>query len=969
MKSKKDCEVKISSQRGKAVDGAMFGIFFEDINYAADGGIMAEMIENRSFEFYNSAPAYEYGWSAVGKAEFSVSDKFPMNKNNTHCAYLSAKRQGGIKNKAYDGIFMKKGLYYNVSLFVRSEDYTGGIIISAEKDGEVFCECVLDVKPSGSWVKYEGKLLPRRDLDGGDFVIRLAKSGKIYLDMVSLVPSDAVLGLFRRDIAETLSDMRPAFVRFPGGCAVEGGRTLDDAYRWKETVGKPEERKLKKSRWQNGRAQYYCQSFNLGFYEYFLLCEYLGAKPVPVINAGLACMVNENPEAVPCYKNAEKTYLSASEEDLTDEFMSYIHDALDLVDFAESRDFCGNGWAKLRKEMGHEEPFDLEFIAIGNEQWERGDNKWHDRYYWFEHFLRKKKLEIKVISSAAWYHTGSEIHTNEYAFLRENLAQNPLFTYAADEHYYEDPSWFYENCDYYDKYPRDVNVFLGEVSARREKVPGDFTICTLENALAEAAYFTMLERNSDIVKMVSAAPLLCRVGGEKYSSWSPNLIWFDARSIFLTPSFFVQLMYAQNQGTVNLKSLSSGEIYENAVYDEETGELIIKAVNASDKKTTVRFEIDGEIHLKTMNASVTTLCGEMNGFNTMENPRKIAPETIFLSGLEKSFRISLPPRSFTVIRLGVRQQGYLMAHFVEDVKSIPKSDWEQVYFSLSSDGYEWQTLKMPYLRAERGEMGVRDPFLMRLEDGSFVLLATDLSTVRKGGWERAQRFGSKNIALWESRDLVNWSEERLVYAAPEGAGCVWAPKCVYHKGREMYMLFFASVTDKKPYHCIYRSFTKDFKSFTKPEIYIDKGFSVIDTVIVSSKNGFFRLMKDEAKKCILLEKSLAEGKFALDGEWEEVKNTLSDYTSQGSWEGPLAYKVNGTDIIRVMIDHYGGWSEEFPIETKGLTQFETRDAASGLFYASKPLSLPVKGGEKLIFKHGSVIGLTKEEYERLSEFV
>ncbi len=1008
-----DYEVNVSAERGASIDSSMFGLFFEDINYAADGGIMAEMLENRSFEFFNSAPAYDYGWSTVGEGvSFKATDSLPMNDNNTHCAEITAASSAdGIKNKAYDGIYMKKGQRYNVSLYLnRARGYGGGIRVSAEKDGVDYGNVDLtesgDPAPScvaDGWIKYSGALVPTEDIDGGDFVLRLTQPGTALVDMVSCVSDDAVGGLFRRDIFDALATMNPGFVRFPGGCAVEGGATLATAYRWKETVGPVEQRKLNKSRWQSGNSRYYCQSFNLGFYEYFLLCEELGAKPLPVVNAGLACMVNQNPEAVPVYSDSSKTWATATEADLSQEFMVYVNDILDLIDFANSDDF-DNEWAALRRSMGHEEPFGLEMIGIGNEQWERGGNQWHDRYYWIERFVHKKDPNIKLISSAAWYHSGSSVHSAEYAFLRERLAENPDFTFAADEHYYETPDWFYGNMDYYDKYPRDVNVFLGEVSARWDKVPGDYTVCTLENALAEAAYFTMLERNSDIVKMVSAAPLLCRVGGTKYSQWSPNLIWFGGKGVFQTPSFYVQTMYGQNTGDFSYKSTlvphvhGEATVFENVSFDSESGDLIIKLVNSSAEERSVSFSIDESIPIASDRAKIITLASDdVLGFNSLEEPEKISPAVTYMGGFGHEFSYDAPANSFTVIRIGPggepdhdqpKTSRYLMVHFVEGAPDGDRYDEEQIYFSVSDDGNTWKMLNNmePTLRSSMGSGGLRDPHVIRSYDGKkFYLVATDLSIVRRPNWADAQQRGSRSIMVWESDDLVNWGQQRMCEVAVPTAGCAWAPESVYDEERGQYMLFWSSLTSDSgyDYHRVYRCFTRDFKSFSEPEVYIDNGYSTIDVTIKKIGDRYYRLSKNEDTKSVYFEvsQSAEETRYPLDGKWSRIDGDAIDkFTSAGGdprWEGELMYKVNGdNELWRVMVDHYGGWTEDFPASSKGLTQFETSSVESANFYSiNDALSLPqytdreggVHGSGKVVYKHGAVLPITEEEYGALVE--
>ncbi len=764
-------KIEISSRQGAKVDGSMFGLFFEDINYAADGGIMAEMIENYSFEFFNSGPAYNYGWSTTGSgASLSIQDTDGLNDNNPHYAVLTVTDPAhGIKNKAYDGIYLNAENSYHVSLYAQTDQ---PLLVSAEKNGKQYgtaalseTDVTVDCVREG-WKKYEGDLHVEETLDAGDFVIRLQAPGTARIDMVSCVSSDAVLGRFRKDLTDKLEEMHPGFLRFPGGCAVEGGATLDTAYRWKDTVGALEQRKLNKSRWQVGDSRYYCQSFNLGFYEYFQLCEYLGAEPVPVVNAGLACMTNSNPEAVPVYKDAGKTIDTATEEDLTDAFMGYVNDILDLIDFANSMDFDGNKWAALRRDMGHEQPFSLNRIGIGNEQWERGGNQWHDRYYWIEHFVHKKDPSMKLMSSAAWYYTGNAIHDNEYQFVYDMLKKNPDFTYAVDEHYYETPDWFYSHMDYYDTYSREANVFLGEVSARWEKKPGDYTICTLENAIAEAAYFTMLERNSDIIKMVSAAPLFCRVGGTKYSQWSPNLIWFDGKRSFETPSYYVQTMYGQNSGDYNYRSDVTGDgeecIYSNTVYDEDEGELIIKVVNASDAPETVRIHIDDSIALAESPRKVITLANEDKRiYNTVEEPEKIAPVTTWEEGDGNTFTREFAANSFTILRVPCAGHGktgsqYQVAGYTRGTDLIGGS----LHLAVSDDyGETFQELnsgegvlfgKADY--APNWKNGINknlvSPYLFRLADGGYGIAAEECDAGTTSG----------KLVLYRSESLTSFDD-------------------------------------------------------------------------------------------------------------------------------------------------------------------------------------------------------------------
>lgn len=583
--------LKIADRKGNAVSEGMIGLFFEDINYAADGGLYAEMLENRSFEFvdcygdkgdYYTKPAPGYGWSAEGDGavlEFVTGS--PLYRENPHYLRFTADREGaGFKNKAYRGIYLRKGEEYRVSFYARMASYTGNFTVCVKKGDTVSAKALIEGRqdpadPWHKWIRYEAYLEVREDVDGADFVLSLDGKGIVEFDFISMMPADAVAGVFRKDLFECLKGLHPGFLRFPGGCIVEGD-TLENRYRWKESVGAPEARKSNFNRWavhgttrENGwhtEYSHYNQTLGIGFYEYFLLCEMIGAKPLPVLNVGLACQ----------YQSYELV------EPGTPEFGEFIQDALDLIEFANGSP--DTFWGGVRARMGHEEPFGLSMVGIGNEQWQTKEADFFTRYRLFEKAIHEKYPEIKLIGSA-----GPDIISDHYrdawSFYRQEGAENENFCYAVDEHYYVKPEWFYDHVDFYDEYPRDVKVFSGEYAAHPENGMNNPAANTLKGALSEAAFLTGVERNADVVILASYAPLFARLG---YAQWSPDLIWFDENGTYPTASYYVQKMYGENMGTVTVpmegqeKELREEGLYVNVTLDERTDEYIVKAVNAGE---------------------------------------------------------------------------------------------------------------------------------------------------------------------------------------------------------------------------------------------------------------------------------------------------------------------------------------------------------------------------------------------------
>lgn len=653
-------KLTISDKRGVTIHEGMIGLFFEDINYAADGGLYAEMIENRSFEFfdcYGDKGDYYvkqdcgYGWRPADGAD-CVSSKMeyvmgsPVNRNNPHYLRFTAKLPGqGFCNKAYDGIFLEKGKAYRISFYARAASYQGDIRIAIRKDGQLLAgtsvTCISMPKESGQeWHRYETIMKAQETVKGGEFVIFLDKAGIVEFDFISMMPEDAVAGIFRKDLFELLKALKPGFLRFPGGCIVEGN-TLENRYRWKESVGKPEERKANYSRWalhgtnqENGwHTQYshYNQTLGLGFYEYFLLCEMIGAKPLPVLNVGLACQ----------YQSYELVRTD------TPEFQEFVQDALDLIEFANGS--SDTPWGALRTQLGHKEPFGLDMLGIGNEQWQTERVDFYKRYELFEAAVHEKYPEIKLIGSAGPDVT-SEHYLGAWDFYRKQGVKNPKFSFAVDEHYYVKPEWFYEYTDFYDEYPRTVKVFSGEYAAHPSNGMNNARANTLAGALAEAAFLTGVERNADVVILASYAPLFARLG---YAQWSPDMIWFDGEKAYKTPSYYVQKLYSENMGTVTVpmegqeKELRKENLFVNVTKDERTGEYIVKAVNAGkEKKALHLYRESGGPVCGTAEVWVLTGTGQDAGDENL--PEKVSLKT---ENRELSGELVLQPESFCVVRI------------------------------------------------------------------------------------------------------------------------------------------------------------------------------------------------------------------------------------------------------------------------------------------------------------------------------
>ena len=503
----------------------LVGVFFEDINYAADGGLYAELVQNRSFEYYVVDGYTSMGpltaWSGVqeggASVALSVVGNQPLNQHNTKCLKLLINNQGtaaGVKNTGFDGIALEENEYYDFSIYLkRDTDYDQAVVVQLKSSGGYIFASDTIAGTSAEWQQYKLKLQSKTSFEDAALYILPQGSGNVYMDMVSLFPEKTFKNRkngLRVDLAQAIADLEPQFLRFPGGC-ISHGRGLDNAYRWKHTVGDVAERKPNWNLWG------YHQTYGLGFYEYFLFCEDLGAKPLPVIPVGISCQ----------FRNREIAAL----EDMG----PWIQDAMDLVEFANGD--ISTTWGALRAEMGHPEPFHLEYLCLGNE--EDDIPEFRERFLMFKDSLRKYCPEIKIIGTSGTDDTGSH-YTTLWEFSRENQLD------AVDEHYYNSPDWFLNNNHRYDNFDRQgPRVFIGEYASQDDR---------LYNAIAEAAYLTGVERNADIVELTCYAPLFCN---DKHQQWHPDLIRFDNTEVVKTASYYVQQMYSTNPGDEYLNSLIS----------------------------------------------------------------------------------------------------------------------------------------------------------------------------------------------------------------------------------------------------------------------------------------------------------------------------------------------------------------------------------------------------------------------------
>jgi alpha-L-arabinofuranosidase len=617
---------------GAAISPQMFGIFFEDINFGADGGLYPELVKNRSFEFSEPLAAWHEIMVVngkgidVSKGELDVRSDDPLNANNPHYLRVKTYDSGyGFYNVGFRSMGVKEGAEYRFSAYLRANGPTAIRATLTNGAGHEIGSGKLEGF-SGKWQHYETVIRAGATEQHARLNLFVDGTGTVDLDMVSLFPVDTwnhrPNGL-RKDLVQLLYDMHPGFIRFPGGCIVEG-RRLMTRYRWKTTIGDVAERKAIVNRWNDEfdfrPAPDYFQSFGLGFYEYFQLAEDIGARPLPILNCGMACQFN------------------SSETAKLDELNEYVQDALDLIEFANGP--VDSPWGKLRAQMGHPGPFHLEMIGVGNEQW---GPRYIERYKVFADSLKAKHPEIKLVAASGPAPAGEPFET-----MWANWRQ--LKPDYVDEHYYMAPDWFLKNTGRYDHYDRSgPKVFAGEYAAQTDSTTSAKNRNNWKGAIAEAAFMTGLERNGDVVQMASYAPLLANVDAWQ---WTPDAIWFDNLRSYGTPNYYVQKVFANNAGTRIVPAMPQAEagLYTSATLDERTHELILKAINDTASAQAVEIRLAGADRTET--AKVTTLqAADPNAENSFDQPTAVAPVPSTVEVKSGKLSMELPPYSLTVYRI------------------------------------------------------------------------------------------------------------------------------------------------------------------------------------------------------------------------------------------------------------------------------------------------------------------------------
>ncbi|MBK8477114.1 MAG: alpha-N-arabinofuranosidase [Opitutaceae bacterium] len=633
--------------KGKAISPDLVGVFFEDLNYAADGGLYAELLQNRSFEYSateqsNWGPFF--GWDLIktgdGDGQLGLGDARPVHVNNPHYLLLTVLTAGegvGIANAGFDQLPVEAGKGYEASFWAYQPfmglkwggpgpraDQSKPMPVTLQlqsKDGRVLAESRLAVS-GRAWTKYSVVLTPNQSAAEARFVLLAHEQGGLALDMVSLFPRDTFKGRangLRRDLAQVIADIRPKFMRFPGGCLVHGSG-VRAYYDWKASVGPVEQRRAQRNLWG------YHQTLGMGYFEFFQYCEDIGAKPLPVVTAGVCCQhAGDSP--------------GRGQEGLPlEEMPAYIQDVLDLIEWANGP--ADSKWGAVRAAAGHPAPFGLKYLGVGNE--DAITPIFKERFQMILDVLKAKHPEIVVVGTSGPFHSGED-YDNGWALVRE------LGVPMVDEHYYVSPQWFWDNLARYESYDRKgAKVYVGEYAAHDQPK----TRSTLRSALAEAAGLTSFERNGDVVQFASYAPLLARRG---HTQWHPNMIYFAANAVYPTINYQVQRLFGHNSGDNLLPAALEGvpagvRLTSSVVRDSASGDVIIKVVNGEDRSfsATVSFASASAGERRLMATVLTGANADVA--NEDGQPPAAAPVTDE-SKVGASFAREFPANSLTVLRL------------------------------------------------------------------------------------------------------------------------------------------------------------------------------------------------------------------------------------------------------------------------------------------------------------------------------
>ena len=603
----------VSPNQEKNISDKLIGIFFEDISYAADGGLYAELIQNRDFEYTSKD---HRGWNAStawhSNKPIEISSEHPLHPNNPHYVIMA---MDTLWNEGWDGIVVEKGKKYDFSMFV----FAGGqkqdfLIQLVGQKGQMLAQSKLKTRAS-DWQQFSTVLKAKSSDEKGRLVIIPQKVARVGIDMVSLFPQETFMGRkngLRKDLAQVIADLHPKFVRFPGGC-MSHGQGLENIYHWNHTVGPLQSRKPDFNIWN------YHQTRGLGFFEYFQFCEDIGAEPLPVLAAGVPCQNSAN--------NAEGIGGQQGGIPMAD-MPAYVEEICNLIEWANG-DPATNEWAKMRADAGHPKPFNLKYLGLGNE--DIISTVFEERYEMICKAVRERYPDIKICGTVGPFHSPSADYTEGWDFTKKH----PDLQYMVDEHYYESTGWFMHNRDYYDSYDRTAaKVYLGEWAASTNvKRPN------VETALAEALYLTDIERNGDVVEMTSYAPMLSKDG---HSNWNPDMIYFSNTHIRTTPAYEIQRLFSVYGGDRYIKSQFSNldsqlahRIGASVVRDSKTGKRYLKLVNALPSTL--------KIHVEGINLPATVKCQQFTG--------AIDDQKAKTTEIETNEPTTLPPYSLRVIAL------------------------------------------------------------------------------------------------------------------------------------------------------------------------------------------------------------------------------------------------------------------------------------------------------------------------------
>jgi alpha-L-arabinofuranosidase len=631
-----------TAKGGKKISPDLFGLFFEDINYSADGGLYAELVQNRSFEYnpterreWNPFSYWEYIAPGFSYGRIDVETTSPIHPNNPHYMVLEVEHVGheakytgtsgvGIKNSGFEGMVVKANDNYNFSMFARqlSKEPVSFTICLQTLKGKILAETTLSVA-SSDWKRYTATLTPSVNCDTANLVVLVTSEGKVALDVVSLFPEKTFKNRpngLRADLAQLLADIKPRFIRFPGGC-LSHGDGLGNMYRWKNTIGPIEERKEQRNIWG------YNQTAGLGYYEYFQFCEDIGAKPLPVLPAAVSC------------QNSGGTWSlgSTGQKALPwNEMQEYIQEVLDLIEWANGP--VTSVWGAKRAVAGHPAPFHLQYIGIGNE--DKITPEFEERFSMIFNAVKAKHPEITVVGTVGPSSDGEDF-TKGWKLANEQKI--PI----VDEHYYTSPDWFISNQNRYDTYKRNATeVYLGEYASWGNK---------LRNAISEAAYMTALERNGDVVRMASYAPLFAK---KNFTQWKTDMIFFDNVNVSLTPNYYVQKMFSANQGDsyfdqVISKDEKDANLAASCVQDSKTGDIILKMVNFGSASKPMKINLSGFNKMTSVGKQIV-LSGNPDAENILDHSQQVVPVTSSVN-VKRDFAYTAPAMSLTVIRIKTRK--------------------------------------------------------------------------------------------------------------------------------------------------------------------------------------------------------------------------------------------------------------------------------------------------------------------------